>query len=257
MTEFVPHHVPPADLDPRRGRYLHVIGTAVWEIDEPLDAVDGALSRPSRLGRAVGRGRPARRGPGRRRRARSAPSLRAGRRHRLGDRRASGPDRGVGPDPSLLRTMRDPDRTLRQRPVDDLSVVRTARYPRLAPAIITLITRHDGEEALLARGAQFPVPMYSCLAGFVEPGESLEQAVHREVREEVGIEISDVTYAGSQPWPFPHSLMLGFTAEHASGELVCDPVEILDAQWYRRDQLPMIPPGISIARKLIDAWVSR
>ena len=84
-------------------------------------------------------------------------------------------------------------------------------FPRLAPAMIVLVTRDDGREALLARGTRFPVPMWSCLAGFVEPGETLEEAVHREVREEVGLEVDDVRYWGSQPWPFPHSLMLGFT----------------------------------------------
>ena len=126
-------------------------------------------------------------------------------------------------------------------------------FPRLAPAIIVLVTRDDGK-ALLARGVNFPVPMYSCLAGFVEPGETMEQAVHREVREEVGIELSDVAYWGSQPWPFPHSLMLGFTAKYASGDLVLDDGEIVDAQWHSPDDLPMIPPGMSIARRLIDAW---
>ncbi|MEO6122591.1 MAG: NAD(+) diphosphatase [Ilumatobacteraceae bacterium] len=130
-------------------------------------------------------------------------------------------------------------------------------FPRLAPAMITLITRGEGDdqEALLAQGVQFRGPMYSCLAGFVEPGESLEGAVVREVREEVGIEVGNVRYWGSQPWPFPHSLMLGFHAEWQSGEIECDPSEILDANWYRRDNLPNIPPRISIARKLIDAWL--
>ena len=128
-------------------------------------------------------------------------------------------------------------------------------FPRLAPAVITLVER-DGE-ALLARGRNFPVPMYSCLAGFVEPGETLEQAVHREVREEVGVELADVRYAGSQPWPFPHSLMIGFTARWAGGEIEIDETEIMDAGWYRPDDLPMIPPGMSIARTLIDAWVER
>jgi NAD+ diphosphatase len=128
-------------------------------------------------------------------------------------------------------------------------------FPRLAPAIITLITRNGGEEALLARGVNFPLPMYSALAGFVEPGESLEQAVAREVFEEVGVRIGSIAYHSSQPWPFPHSLMLGFTAEWVEGEINIDPSEIVDANWYTREDLPMIPPGISIARKLIDAWL--
>jgi NAD+ diphosphatase len=98
--------------------------------------------------------------------------------------------------------------------------------------------------------------MYSCLAGFVEPGESLEGAVLREVTEEVGIIVRNPRYFGSQPWPFPNSLMIGFFAEYESGVIVCDPTEIEDAGWYRRDDLPMIPPVISIARKLIDAWVA-
>ncbi len=130
-------------------------------------------------------------------------------------------------------------------------------FPRLAPAMITLVTRGDGahEEALLARGVGWKVPMYSCLAGFVEPGETLESAVVREVREEVGVRVGQVRYWGSQPWPFPHSLMLGFRARYEGGDVACDPTEILDARWFRRDELPMVPPGISIARKLIDAWV--
>lgn len=132
-------------------------------------------------------------------------------------------------------------------------------FPRLAPAMITLVTRGvpgPDQEALLARGVQFRAPLYSCLAGFVEPGETLEGAVVREVREEVGIEVGTVRYMGSQPWPFPHSLMLGFRAEWVSGDIECDPSEIMDANWYRKDALPNIPPGISIARKLIDAWLS-
>jgi NAD+ diphosphatase len=127
-------------------------------------------------------------------------------------------------------------------------------YPRLAPAVITLVRR--GDEALLARGVQFPLPMYSCLAGFVEPGETLEEAVRREVREEVGVAIDDLRYMGSQPWPFPHSLMIGFFATWTSGEIAIDPTEIVDAGWYRRDALPAIPPPISIARRLIDRWVA-
>jgi NAD+ diphosphatase len=128
-------------------------------------------------------------------------------------------------------------------------------FPRLAPAMIVLVTRDDGR-ALLARGTRFPVPMWSCLAGFVEPGETCEEAVHREVREEVGIEVDGVGYWGSQPWPFPHSLMLGFTARWAGGEIACDPTEIAEADWFAPDALPPIPPAMSIARRLIDDWVA-
>jgi len=131
-------------------------------------------------------------------------------------------------------------------------------YPRLAPAMIVLVTRGEpgpDQEALLARGVNFPMPMYSCLAGFVEPGEDLEGAVVREVAEEVGIRVANVSYRASQPWPFPHSLMIGFRAEYVSGDLVLQETEIADADWYRRDNLPMIPPGISVARRLIDDWL--
>ncbi|MFN0155100.1 MAG: NAD(+) diphosphatase [Gaiella sp.] len=127
-------------------------------------------------------------------------------------------------------------------------------FPRVAPAIIVRVTR--GEEILLAHGRRFPEPMYSVLAGFVDPGESLEDCVHREVHEEVGITLRDVRYWASQPWPFPHSLMLGFTAEYAGGELAIDESEIVDAEWFRRDALPRVPPGISIARRLIDDWLA-
>jgi NAD+ diphosphatase len=126
-------------------------------------------------------------------------------------------------------------------------------FPRLAPAVITLVSRDD--EALLAQGVNFGIPMYSCIAGFVEPGETLEQAVAREIKEEVGVEVGQITYQRSQPWPFPHSLMLGFQARWVSGDIQIDPVEIADARWFTVDDMPMIPPGISIARSLIDDWV--
>lgn len=129
-------------------------------------------------------------------------------------------------------------------------------FPRLAPAVITLIERDDGC-ALLARGRAFPIPMYSCIAGFVEPGEDLEEAVRREVLEEVGVELDEVRYARSQPWPFPHSLMIGFEATYASGDIRIDEDEIADAAWFRPDDLPTVPPGLSIARTLIDAWLER
>jgi NAD+ diphosphatase len=126
-------------------------------------------------------------------------------------------------------------------------------FPRIAPAVIVLVRR--GEEALLARGARFPLPFYSTLAGFVEVGETLEDTVAREIREEVGVEVQNPRYFGSQPWPFPHSLMVGFTADWASGDIHCDPAEIVDAAWFQRDALPQIPPPLSIARRLIDAWL--
>lgn len=126
-------------------------------------------------------------------------------------------------------------------------------YPRIAPAIITLVRR--GPEALLARNARFPGAFYSTLAGFSEIGESLEETLVREVHEEVGVHVKDVRYFGSQPWPFPHSLMVGFTAEWESGDIRIDEGEIADARWFRADNLPQIPPRLSIARKLIDAWV--
>lgn len=127
-------------------------------------------------------------------------------------------------------------------------------YPRISPAIITLVRR--GDEALLANSGRFPIPFFSTLAGFSEVGESLEETLVREVREEVGIEVGNVRYFGSQPWPFPHSLMIGFTADYVSGDIVVDGEEIKEARFFRADALPRIPPRLSIARKLIDAWVT-
>jgi len=127
-------------------------------------------------------------------------------------------------------------------------------FPRVSPAMIVRVTK--GDEILLAHGQRFPGRMYSVLAGFVDPGESIEEAIHRELREEVGIEVTNLRYFGSQPWPFPHSLMIGFTAEWAGGELQPDPEEIVAAGWFRADDMPPIPPGLSIARKLIDDWLA-
>lgn len=128
------------------------------------------------------------------------------------------------------------------------------QYPRLSPAVIMLVSR--GSEVLLARAPRFRDGMYSVLAGFVEPGESLEETVAREVREEVGVEIKNIRYFGSQPWPFPNSLMIGFTAQYASGDIVIDQVEIEAADWFTKDNLPPVPGKLSIARKLIDWFVS-
>jgi NAD+ diphosphatase len=131
-------------------------------------------------------------------------------------------------------------------------------YPRLAPAMMVLVTRQGpaGRELLLARGNRFSTPIYSALAGFVEPSESLEECVRREVREEVGVEVRALRYFGSQSWPFPHSLMVAFLAEHAGGEIRCEPSELVDAQWFPPDRLPMLPHRLSVARKLIDFAVS-
>ncbi len=126
-------------------------------------------------------------------------------------------------------------------------------FPRISPAVIVLVCR--GDRVLLGRGNHLPPGLYSTLAGFVEPGETLEEAVRREIREEVGIELADVRYFGSQPWPFPDSLMIGFTAEHAGGELRIDTAELAEAHWCALDELPPVPPTFSIARTLIDAWV--
>jgi NAD+ diphosphatase len=128
-------------------------------------------------------------------------------------------------------------------------------YPRLSPAAIVLVRK--GEQILLARSPGFPQGLYSVLAGFVEPGESIEEAAVREVREEVGIEVTNVRYFGSQPWPFPNSLMIGFTADYSAGDLTPEPGEIEDAGWYMADDLPQLPPKISIARAMVDDFVKR
>lgn len=127
-------------------------------------------------------------------------------------------------------------------------------YPRISPAIITLVRR--GDEALLASNAKFPGVFYSTLAGFSDIGESLEETVRREVLEEAGVRVHQIRYFGSQPWPFPNSLMIGFMAEWESGEIQIDPSELSDAKWFTVDALPPIPPPLSIARKLIDAWIA-
>jgi NAD+ diphosphatase len=126
-------------------------------------------------------------------------------------------------------------------------------YPRLSPAVIVLVRRDD--RILLARSQRFVGGFYSTLAGFVEPGESLEDTVRREIKEEVGIEVKDIRYFGSQPWPFPNSLMIGFTAWWATGEINIDNHEIQDAGWFHRDDLPRLPGKLSIARHLIDSYL--
>lgn len=129
------------------------------------------------------------------------------------------------------------------------------QYPRISPCVIVLVTR--GYEVLLARSPHFPPGMFSTLAGFVEPGETLEMAVHREVEEETGIRVTNLRYLGSQPWPFPNSLMVGYHADYADGEIRVDGVEIEQAEWWAINSLPRIPPTGSISRFLIDEYTNQ
>ncbi len=128
-------------------------------------------------------------------------------------------------------------------------------YPRISPSMIVLVTR--GDEVLLARSPRFVPGVYSTLAGFAEPGESAEECLIREVREEVQIEVKNIQYLGSQCWPFPHSMMLGFHAEYAGGEIVPQADEIEDAQWFSIHNMPPLPASRSIARYLIDLYLAR
>ncbi|MDR0456528.1 MAG: NAD(+) diphosphatase [Treponema sp.] len=127
-------------------------------------------------------------------------------------------------------------------------------FPRIAPAVITLITNDEGK-TLLAHNRKFAPGVYSLIAGFVEAGENLEAAAARETREETGIEIGDIRYIASQPWPFPHSLMIGFSARYTAGTIRPDGVEIEDAQWFSRDNLPLLPGPGSVSRYLIGRWL--
>lgn len=128
-------------------------------------------------------------------------------------------------------------------------------YPQLSPAVIVLVER--GDECLLARSPRFPPGVHSAIAGFVEPGETAEHAVARELAEECGVAATDLRYAGSQPWPFPHSLMLGFSATYAGGEVRIDGVEVEAADWFAADALPPLPAPGSIARLLIEEFADR
>lgn len=124
-------------------------------------------------------------------------------------------------------------------------------YPPVSPAVIVLVT--DGERALLASKPGWG-RRYSLVAGFVEPGESFEECVAREVKEEVGVAVGPMRYVGSQPWPFPHQIMVGFIAAYAGGEIALEEAEIADAQWFTRDTLPELPPPFTISRQIIELW---
>jgi NAD+ diphosphatase len=134
----------------------------------------------------------------------------------------------------------------------------TEAFPRLDPAIIVLVTDAAGERALLGRQSTWPKDRYSTIAGFVEPGESLEDAVAREVEEETGVQVGDVEYVASQPWPFPSSLMLGFRAVARTEEITLRDGELEDARWFTRADIaaghPTLPPPGAISARLIDAW---
>lgn len=123
-------------------------------------------------------------------------------------------------------------------------------YPRLSPAVIMAVVK-DGE-VLLAQNKRNRDGAYSILAGFVEAGETLEQCVAREVMEEVGLKVKNIRYFGSQPWPFPHNMMIGFIADYAGGEIKLEPNELIDGDWYHADNLPQIPGHHTIARHIID-----
>ena len=128
-------------------------------------------------------------------------------------------------------------------------------YPQVAPSIIVLIMH--GEKALLAHSSRFQGNMYSTLAGFVEAGESAEHAIHREVFEEVGLQVDNIRYHATQSWPFRQSLMMGYFADYKSGEIRVDGEEIVDAQWFTRDNLPELPTQASVSYSLISAWINR
>jgi NAD+ diphosphatase len=131
-------------------------------------------------------------------------------------------------------------------------------FPRIAPAIIVLVSNGAGQ-IVLAHNKKFNTGIFSLIAGFNEAGETLEETVVREVREEVALDVRDVRYVSSQPWPFPHSLMIGFTAQYAGGSLQADGVEIEEARWFDRKHLAapdMLPGRASVARQLIERWIA-
>ncbi|MDE5794071.1 MAG: NAD(+) diphosphatase [Muribaculaceae bacterium] len=131
-------------------------------------------------------------------------------------------------------------------------------WPQLSPAMVVLVTRNNGEEALLVHAANFKHPdVHALVAGFVETGETLEQCVAREVKEETSIEIANIKYVGSQSWPFPGQLMTGFTAQYKSGEIRLSDGELTSAAWFTRDNHPPLPSQPSLSRRIIDLWLHK
>lgn len=128
-------------------------------------------------------------------------------------------------------------------------------WPQLAIAIIVLI--HRGDSVLLVHAKNFKTNFFGLVAGFVETGETLEEAVHREVMEETGLTIDNLKYFGSQPWPYPCGLMVGFEADYVSGDITLQREELVEGGWFTKDNLPTIPEKLSIARKLIDSWLEK
>ena len=131
----------------------------------------------------------------------------------------------------------------------------TVFYPHVAPVMLALVFR--GDEILLARSPHFTTEVYSILAGFAEPGETIEQTVTREIKEEVNLTVKNLCYVGSQPWPFSSNLLLGFTAEYDHGTIQIDPKEIEDAQWFSKNNLPPLPPIFSLSRRMIEQWKNK
>lgn len=127
-------------------------------------------------------------------------------------------------------------------------------YPKISPAVIVLVTK--GNQVLLQRNSHYRTSNWSLVAGFVDPGENLEEAVRREIREESSVEVKDLRYVRSQTWPFPSNIMIGFRAEYVSGELRPDGEEVLASRWFDRDALPEIPRKGTIARAMLDDWVA-
>ena len=129
-----------------------------------------------------------------------------------------------------------------------------ASYPKISPAVIVLVTK--GDRILLQRNRHYQLKNWTHVAGFVDVGETFEEAVRREIREEASIEVKDIRYFGSQPWPFPSTMMVAFRAEYASGELKPDGEEISESGWFGRDELPLLPIRGSIAAEMVEAWLN-